>query len=44
MTTLEIALNTVWQAIPNKRLESLIRSIPQLLQAVIDADGGATRY
>ena len=44
MTTLEIALNTIWQAIPNERLESIIRSMPGRLQAVIDADGGATRY
>jgi len=44
MTTLEIALNTVWQAIPNERLERLIQIMPGWLQAVIDANGGATRY
>jgi hypothetical protein len=42
--TLEVALNTVWQAIPTERLESLIQSMPAQLQAVIDAEGGATRY
>jgi len=42
--TLEMALNTVWRAIPNERLESLIHSMPARLQAVIDAEGEATRY
>jgi len=44
MSTLERALNTVWNSIPNERLIRLIQSMPQRLQAVIDADGGATRY
>src|SRR5437879_6558930 len=42
--TLEAALNAVWNAIPDERLEGLIRSMPQHLQAVIEADGGPTRY
>ncbi|KAG0128168.1 hypothetical protein HOY82DRAFT_489608, partial [Tuber indicum] len=41
---LERALDAVWQAIPNERLKGLIRTMPQCLQAVIDAEGGATRY
>jgi len=44
MGTLEVALNTVWRAIPPEWLESLIQGMPDLLQAVIDAKGGATRY
>ncbi|KAG0635220.1 hypothetical protein HOY80DRAFT_1140058 [Tuber brumale] len=42
--TLERALSMVWNAIPNQRLESLIRTMPEHLQAAIDADGGVTRY
>jgi len=42
--TLEIALNMVWRAIPNERLESLLHSMPTRLQAVIDAEEVATRY
>ena len=44
MRTLETALNIVWNSIPNERLEALIRTMPQRLQAVIDANGGPTRY
>ncbi|KAG0130857.1 hypothetical protein HOY82DRAFT_459952, partial [Tuber indicum] len=44
MATLERALNAVWNAIPTERLEGLIKSMLERLQAVIDADGGATRY
>ncbi|KAF8535801.1 hypothetical protein BDD12DRAFT_750659, partial [Trichophaea hybrida] len=42
--TLEACLTAVWKALPEKWLEDLIRSIPQRLQAVIDAEGGATAY
>lgn len=43
--TLETVLNTVWHnGIPAERLENLLDSIPQRLQAVIDAGGGPTPY
>ncbi|KAG0130919.1 hypothetical protein HOY82DRAFT_486137, partial [Tuber indicum] len=42
--TLETALSMVWNSIPVERLERLIRTMPQYLQAVIDMDGGPTRY
>ena len=38
---LEACLKAVWESIP---LDSLIRSMPARLQAVIDAEGGATPY
>lgn len=41
---LERALNLVWQGIPSERLMGLIDSMPQRLQAVIDAEGSATVY
>ena len=41
---LEAGLQAVWESIPQERLESLIRSMPARLQAVIDAEGGATPY
>ena len=41
---LEACLKAVWESIPQERLESLIRSMPASLQAVIDAEGGATPY
>jgi len=41
---LEAALQTVWQGIPGDRLQGLIHSMPQRLQAVIDAEGGPTAY
>lgn len=41
---LQDVLSTIWEAIPAERLDSLIRSMPQRLQAVIDAEGEATRY
>ncbi|RPB03731.1 hypothetical protein L873DRAFT_1555713, partial [Choiromyces venosus 120613-1] len=42
--TLEKALNIVWNSIPNSQLESLIRTMPACLQAVIDGEGRATQY
>ena len=44
IATLEAALTAVWNGIPNERLESLIRSMLERLQAVLDAEGGATKY
>ena len=44
MRTLETALNAVWNGIPDRRLDELIRTMPQRLQAVIEAEGGPTRY
>ncbi|KAG0127043.1 hypothetical protein HOY82DRAFT_490948, partial [Tuber indicum] len=41
---LEAALNITWYEIPLEWLESLICSMPQQLQAVIDTQGGATAY
>ncbi|KAF8538100.1 transposable element Tcb2 transposase, partial [Trichophaea hybrida] len=41
---LEACLTAVWKAIPEERLEDLIRSIPQRSHAIIDAEGGATPY
>ena len=41
---LEAAVEAAWNTIPEERLESLIRSMPARLQAVIDADGHATPY
>jgi len=41
---LERALNTVWQGIPGDRLERLIDSMAQWLQALINAEGGSTPY
>ncbi|RPA92782.1 transposable element Tcb2 transposase, partial [Choiromyces venosus 120613-1] len=42
--TLEKALNIVWNAIQNERFKSLIRTMPECLQAIIDTRGGATQY
>jgi len=44
IATLEDALTAVWNGIPNERLESLIRSMREQLEAVLDADAGATKY
>jgi len=33
-----------WKAIPAKRLESLVATMPQRIQDVIDAKGGSTRW
>lgn len=41
---LERALDIVWQRISCERLLELIDSMPQWLQAVIDAEGGAIVY
>ena len=41
---LEAYLKAVWEPIPPKRLDSLIRSMPAKLQAVVDAEGGAAPY
>ena len=41
---LEACLKAAWESIPQERLDSLIRSMPTRLQAVIDAEGGATRH
>ena len=44
IVVLEACLKGVWGSIPQERLDSLIRSMPARLQAVIDAEGGATPY
>jgi len=41
---LQETLSRLWKTIPAERLDSLIRSIPERLQAMINAEGGATRY
>lgn len=41
---LEACLKAAWESIPQERLDSLIRGMPARLQAVIDAEGGATPY
>jgi hypothetical protein len=42
---LKTCLTTAWETcIPEECLEGLIRSMPAWLQAVIDAEGGATPY
>ncbi|KAG0127810.1 hypothetical protein HOY82DRAFT_490053 [Tuber indicum] len=41
---LERALDIVWHGIPSERLIGLIETMPQRLQAVIDAEGGPTVY
>ena len=41
---LEACLKAAWESISQERLDSLIRSMPARLQAVIDAEGGATPY
>lgn len=41
---LKIAVKIVWDSIPESRLEELIRSMPERLQAVIDAGGAETRF
>lgn len=38
------ALKAVWDSITESRLEELIRSMPDRLQAIIDVEGAATRY
>lgn len=42
--TLVAVLQVVWKSISEERLNGLISSMPERLQAVIDADGGATPY
>ena len=42
--TLEACLKTAWELIVETRLEGLIASMPERLEAVIAAGGGATRY
>jgi hypothetical protein len=37
-------LKIVWDKISEERLHGLIRSMPERLKAVIDANGGATPY
>ena len=44
LEVLEACLKVVWESISQERLGSLIRSMPARLQAVIDAEGGATPY
>ena len=39
---LQACLKAAWESIPQERLDGLIRSIPARLQAVIDAEEGAT--
>jgi len=41
---LQETLSRLWEAIPAERLDSLIRTMLERLQAVINAKGGATRY
>jgi hypothetical protein len=41
---LELFLNIVWDKISEERLDGLIRSMPEKLKAIIDANGGATPY
>ena len=38
------AVKEVWDQVASERLEELIKSIPLYLKAVIEANGGATRY
>ena len=42
--TLQDVLRVVRENIPKERLSSLVQSMPARLQAVIDAEGGATPY
>lgn len=42
--TLQAVLWQVWENIRKERLSSLVQSMPARLQAVIDAQGGATLY
>ena len=44
LETLEVAVKIVWDSVSIDFLESLIASMPDRLQAVIDANGDATRY
>jgi len=41
---LQETLARLWEAIPAERLDSLIRTMLERLQAVINAEGGAMRY
>jgi hypothetical protein len=41
---LEACVTAAWNSIPEERLDSLIRSMPARLQAVIDAEGEAAPY
>ena len=41
---LEETLSRLWEAIPAERHDGLIRTILERLQAVIDAERGATHY
>jgi hypothetical protein len=40
----ERCVTTVWERIAEERLDSLIRSMPERLQKVIDVGGAATPY
>jgi len=39
-----IAIEAEWKAIPDKKLELLVASMPDRINAVIEAKGGATRW
>ena len=42
---LKVAVKIVWDSVPIDFLEGLIRDIPnRVVQAIIDAKGGATQY
>ena len=44
VSELRQALTEEWQAIPRERIRRVICSMRRRIQAVIDADGGHTRY
>ena len=44
ITVLEETIAKLWETILAERLNSLIRTMLERLQAVINVEGGATRY
>lgn len=39
-----VAVKKAWESIPKERLEKLVESMPRRCQAVINANGYATKY
>ena len=44
LTELEKCVKKEWKAIPKRLIENLVDSMPERIQAVIAAEGGATKY
>jgi len=44
VSEMQEALKQAWNNFPNQTLINIIKSMPQQMQAVLDADGGPTRW